>query len=135
MFWKIHELSGLGWGCFVMIIFDTLPFIPSPRGRGDIRSPQQKKAGLPARLLYFIEILSLLCLWINAYLQPRPVFPFKIHHTINQGKEGIIRSFADINPGVELRPPLPYQNISCTNELPAEPFDAKALGLAVPAVS
>jgi len=29
------EGGGLGWGCFVMIIFDTLPFIPSPRGRGD----------------------------------------------------------------------------------------------------
>jgi hypothetical protein len=31
------EGGGLGWGCFVMIIFDTLPFIPSPQGRGDIR--------------------------------------------------------------------------------------------------
>jgi len=38
------EGGGLGWGCFVMIIFDTLPFTPSsprrvfdPRGRGDIR--------------------------------------------------------------------------------------------------
>jgi len=31
------EGGGLGWGCFAMIIFDTLPFIPSPQGRGDIR--------------------------------------------------------------------------------------------------
>jgi hypothetical protein len=39
------EGEGLGWGCFVMIIFDTLPFIPSPRGRGDIRYPAAELRG------------------------------------------------------------------------------------------
>jgi hypothetical protein len=39
------EGGGLGWGCFVMIIFDTLPFIPSPRGRGDIRYLDLKAFG------------------------------------------------------------------------------------------
>jgi hypothetical protein len=40
-FWVSHyslplEGGGLGRGCFVMIIFNTRPFIPSHQGRGDM---------------------------------------------------------------------------------------------------
>jgi hypothetical protein len=64
---------------------------------------------------------------INAYLESRPVLPLKIHHSVNQGEERIIRPFTDILAGMEFGAPLPDQYIPCTDELTAESFNAEAL--------
>lgn len=81
------------------------------------------------------SLLFLLRQRINAYLQSCPVFPLKIHHTVDQSKESVIRPPSNIRPRMEFCTPLPDQDVACTDNLSTKSLDTEALRLAVPAVS
>src|SRR5919106_4345311 len=66
---------------------------------------------------------------IDADFRSSPAFKF--HHAVDQRKDRVIPSQADIKSRVKFRAPLADQDTARTNTLSAESLHAKILGIAV----
>ena len=71
---------------------------------------------------------------VNAYLFAILVKTLKLYLTVDNGEQGIIRASPYVIAGMNFRPTLSYQNISCQYELTVGALNAKSFGLAVKSV-
>src|SRR5690606_5001528 len=60
--------------------------------------------------------------------------PLKDHVAVDLGKQRIVLAQADVDTGVDARPPLAHEDAPGRHILAAKPLDAQSLGNAVPAV-
>src|SRR5690606_7468500 len=60
--------------------------------------------------------------------------PLKHHVPVDLGKQGVVLAQADVDAGMNARPPLAHEDAAGRHLLAAEPLDAQPLGDAVPSV-
>jgi hypothetical protein len=74
-------------------------------------------------------------LWMDTDFLSGLSHPLKGHESIDLGKERIVLADTHIGSGVNLGPPLPYEDVAGADSLPAESLDTVSLPGTVSAVS
>ena len=64
-----------------------------------------------------------------------PSSPIKLDFAIYEGKKGKVATDSDPVTGMELRPDLPNDDISCSNGLAAVLFDSSSLPIGIPTIT
>jgi hypothetical protein len=67
-------------------------------------------------------------LWVYADSLAALVEMLEFHKTVDQGEQGIVFPKPNIRPRMNLRAPLPDDNVSRRDLLAVVPFDAQSLG-------
>lgn len=84
---------------------------------------------------YTQKFYKLLLNSIDADLFAVSAHALKLHFAVNQGKQRIIRTTANVVAGVDVRAALLDEDVARKDKLAVRPLRAKALGLGITAVT
>lgn len=85
-------------------------------------------------LVFLFHVCRLLLNRVNRNLFLVFAHSLKLNRAVDQGKEGIVRTNANIIAGMDMRASLAVKDIAGKNKLTVRSFRAKALGFGITAV-
>lgn len=99
-----------------------------------ILSVKYKKTAPPKRSRNFKNSGRLLLDSVNAYFLAILAHSLELDVAVDESKEGVVRTLADIVAGMDVGSALSDKDIACENELTVASLDAESLGLRITAV-
>ena len=99
-----------------------------------ILSVKYKKTAPPKRSRNFKNSGRLLLDSVNAYFLAILAHSLELDVAVDESKEGVVRTLADIVAGMDVGSALSDKDIACENELTVASLDAESLGFRITAV-